>query len=482
MPPEFILNRELDAGAMAITRDIDVNNVAFCILGCCMCAYCGFLFLPPYCSMKKRYVFTASRIGLSSIEWIIIVIFGILEYMNDSDEQPYYLFNIDHCLSFFIVCTIFLIIYTKFEILMPDIALPLDVPIRSKWGYAFLGDVIELQRLKMSEKFESTAIGYSNGTIEHKLPPKFHYTFWQDEKFKEQRFWNESYGATENEYSFAYDLFLQYLGIIQYNLSNANVSHIGKLKQVVELSQNEHVHVSTSTLTFDKIFQTWIGTLTNGDWRRLKYDNFDDVVLGDSWTLEYADYTRIGLKTDHRDYYRKKNKDYNNNDDNKDDDGDDTVTEEDKEILTERLLTKFKDLNKNYYRFNAVTSKTPYLFALANKQYETVEWLVSQGGAWTLDVDDCNKMLKDFAIDRRRAKILKQMPEYKSSRYNTNLTHNERHEIQMKLGKQAHKMAQKEINETSWKDLKDYEIAQELLSLSAWYDTNERNEWKSRFF
>ena len=76
------------------------------------------------------------RIGVSAVEWIIILGYGIGD-INDNN----YLFGKEHGLWFFVASMIFFGIYTFFPYLMPDIALPHDVPIRSKWRYAFLGEI-----------------------------------------------------------------------------------------------------------------------------------------------------------------------------------------------------------------------------------------------------------------------------------------------------------------------------------------------------
>ena len=71
---------------------------------------------------------------------------------NQTGSNTNYLFDKNHCLYFFIVSLVFYIIYTYFRYLMPDISLPSEIQIRSIWGYAFLGEITELERLNVMNR------------------------------------------------------------------------------------------------------------------------------------------------------------------------------------------------------------------------------------------------------------------------------------------------------------------------------------------
>ena len=120
--------------------------------GCVFCGLCGKCIVPPYCCGRSRFYYPLSRIGTSLVEWIIIVMFG---YFIDRKDNNY-LFDFDHGLGFFITSFACFIIYTFHQKLMPNIRLPNNVPVRSKFGYAFLGQITELERIKIPQKFEES--------------------------------------------------------------------------------------------------------------------------------------------------------------------------------------------------------------------------------------------------------------------------------------------------------------------------------------
>ena len=137
LPPEVIL---------------ELQEAPYCALyffffgwGFLFCGFCGHAVTSPYCQ-PKAYIFSSMRIGVSMVEWLVIIFWGLLVttgVVNDTD----YLFSFGHCLGFFIVCLTFFVVYTLFPFLMPDIRLPKAVSIRSIAGYCFLGELTELERL-----------------------------------------------------------------------------------------------------------------------------------------------------------------------------------------------------------------------------------------------------------------------------------------------------------------------------------------------
>ena len=101
MPAEFIVTTELD---WYTGVDDDGCRLWYCpiyVLASCLCVYCGYALIPPYCGCcdccprfacfaccrsknndskyKCKYAYTASRIAMSVIEWIVILVFGIIK-------------------------------------------------------------------------------------------------------------------------------------------------------------------------------------------------------------------------------------------------------------------------------------------------------------------------------------------------------------------------------------------------------------------
>merc|ERR1712129_604486 len=53
-----------------------------------------------------------------------------------------------HGLYVFVIGLVCYAVYTQYLYFFPNFSLPGDVPARSKWGYAFYGELAELERLK----------------------------------------------------------------------------------------------------------------------------------------------------------------------------------------------------------------------------------------------------------------------------------------------------------------------------------------------
>lgn len=167
---------------------------------CCSCAFLGRLLTFHFCEDRETYyIVSYIRIGISFIQLNIIVILGILSATDSkSADTPNYLFDPAHGLTFWIVTMMCFIIYTQFSRFMPDIRLPDNIPIQSKWGYAFLGDLDELERmdayLVVSKDIN---ININNS--------------------KSIEFWDESYGDTSITlmYKFIQDTYMKLFGADQ---------------------------------------------------------------------------------------------------------------------------------------------------------------------------------------------------------------------------------------------------------------------------
>ena len=135
-------------------------------LYCFFCIYCGCLVTPPYngCCRYKFYPAASMRIGISLVEWIVLIVIGIFIDNGTIANKTSYLFEMDHCLLFLIGSLSFYVIYTYFPYLMPDLRLPTDIAIRSMWGYSFLGEITELDRLNdlLEKQYKKNPILSSN--------------------------------------------------------------------------------------------------------------------------------------------------------------------------------------------------------------------------------------------------------------------------------------------------------------------------------
>ena len=118
----------------------DINFYVAC--GFCPCFSTGIIAtITTWLKTDKIYFFTTLRIGMSLVELIIISIFGTWYQRKDNN----YLWDKNHGFWFFIVSVVFFIIYTQFAYLMPYVKdLPNNLQIRSKWYYAFLGNIRQL--------------------------------------------------------------------------------------------------------------------------------------------------------------------------------------------------------------------------------------------------------------------------------------------------------------------------------------------------
>ena len=97
----------------------------------------------PFCS-TAYYPFSSMRMLMSLSEWIIVITYGISVEQYDNN----YLLSSNKSLWFFILSMICFIIYSYFyPLLMPDIRLKDNIAIRSLYGFAYLGNIDELEKM-----------------------------------------------------------------------------------------------------------------------------------------------------------------------------------------------------------------------------------------------------------------------------------------------------------------------------------------------
>eukprot|EP01083_Nonionella_stella_P054963 145084_1 len=109
------------------------------------------------------YQISTSRIGTSLTEFTFLILYGML--VENGERQPFLLYR-QHGLYIFIATCIFFFIHTQYMVLFPEFALPLDVNIRSKWGYAFGNELSELKKIKVR-------VGYQKGKYIVSTPAQF---------------------------------------------------------------------------------------------------------------------------------------------------------------------------------------------------------------------------------------------------------------------------------------------------------------------
>ena len=114
----------------------------------------------------ETYKHPGIRIGVSMMEWIFLIIWAI-----SIPARSRFLFSFDYGLSVFIASGICYFIHTQYVYFFPNFSLPGKVSTRSIYGYAFNGELKELQRLKVPEKLKQVNMEWDDDNPENsKLP------------------------------------------------------------------------------------------------------------------------------------------------------------------------------------------------------------------------------------------------------------------------------------------------------------------------
>ena len=172
MPPELMFAQAADDGddltrlfvPCIICCDSKQSNGAFekcflCALVCCwgyifcwgtmiILSHCFSCKCTDLCNDKWRensYLVSGMRLGSTFVELCVIVIFGIINI----NTRKNYLFSINHGLIIFIICIISFLIDCNYALLFPKFSLPNNINARSKWGFAFSGEIPELEKIKV---------------------------------------------------------------------------------------------------------------------------------------------------------------------------------------------------------------------------------------------------------------------------------------------------------------------------------------------
>eukprot|EP01083_Nonionella_stella_P086204 239321_1 len=148
-------------GSECCDDDNDINATGVVMYVC-------FLLIVNVCCCMGPAVFLASiwslcdgeevafppivRIGTSLNEIIFIIIWALVYEEDDELTRQTFLMDPEHGLVIFIVTCICLVVYTQYRVLFPDFSLPMNVNVRSKWGYAYSNELNELQKMKVPLK------------------------------------------------------------------------------------------------------------------------------------------------------------------------------------------------------------------------------------------------------------------------------------------------------------------------------------------
>jgi len=111
------------------------------------CFYFPAIMLSTLCRVRNdHFVHPTLRIGVSMSEWTIIIFFHVYDVYNEEN----FLLHDERGLFLFIIGLVCFLIYSQYLSLLPKFILPLNASIRSKFGYAFNGELEELKRLNLS--------------------------------------------------------------------------------------------------------------------------------------------------------------------------------------------------------------------------------------------------------------------------------------------------------------------------------------------
>eukprot|EP01083_Nonionella_stella_P314394 1132398_1 len=125
-------------------RDYKYQNyiVATCLT--CCCCFWPVVMMTTLCHFAEdHYIHVTFRIGISSMEWSVLIFWGLFV-----ENRRDFLFSMNHGLVVLIISGTCFFIYSQYMFLFPKFTLPKGVAVRSNEGYAFNGELQELQRMR----------------------------------------------------------------------------------------------------------------------------------------------------------------------------------------------------------------------------------------------------------------------------------------------------------------------------------------------
>ena len=212
LPSELVYGFEMSkdwfsGDILTLTRNIPINNpfgrllvfhdlclCIFCYFCCVRVSTCAFASIGESCKAEyhkrsKHYFVPTTRIGISFIEWIFLVLYGVF---GENGERLKYLINVENGLVVFIISFIMYAIYTQYLLLFPNFSLPGDVSVRSVQGLAFNGELEELQRYKVNlNHYTTEAQFWNNSSIDIYATANEHYHIL--EWLEKDKFMNSDY-------------------------------------------------------------------------------------------------------------------------------------------------------------------------------------------------------------------------------------------------------------------------------------------------
>lgn len=165
-----------------------------------------------------EYYFFQARVGSTVIEWIILLCTSISTRYNTN-----YLLNIEFGFVLFVISISCCIFFSQcFVCFMPDLRLPNNIAMHSKFGYAYLGHVNELKRIIIPPDFQDKC--------------KYNHSICSG--FEKINFWDEKYDA--NKEKDTYDLYMINLSqpVDNEKLRKEKEQIEGKIKQEREKGWN----------------------------------------------------------------------------------------------------------------------------------------------------------------------------------------------------------------------------------------------------
>merc|ERR1712013_155711 len=82
---------------------------------------------------------------VSFLEFVLVIVYGIVA---ESGDRRDFLLGQNSGLSVFITAIVCFIICSQWLALIPPFGLPFDIGCRSSWGYAYAGELAELEKIK----------------------------------------------------------------------------------------------------------------------------------------------------------------------------------------------------------------------------------------------------------------------------------------------------------------------------------------------
>eukprot|EP01084_Bolivina_argentea_P082834 149978_1 len=207
--------------------------------------------LPPICFTPL------TRMHLSFLEFMLVILYGIF---GENGDRESFLLSTKHGLGIFIVTCIFYVIWTQYLILFPNVTLPLNVNVRSKWGYAYGNELSELKKLKWNSnrvlvafmnnnqifqqewvQHRKTLDSDTNGTINEDFEKESYFQSWKGNRtdiddLVKKFYWDEYYHGTANATPAIFALanenyeivqWLEYMGAVSHkNMSSADARNV----------------------------------------------------------------------------------------------------------------------------------------------------------------------------------------------------------------------------------------------------------------